>query len=108
MADCDSQVIVACDVTQQENDVHQLEPMLDRCEEQAGQRPSELLADAGYWSEGVADIETGGTELFIAAKKDWKQRKQLQERGSPRGRIAKGAGSKDLTKRGKRAYKQRG
>lgn len=114
MADCGSQVIVACDVTQEENDVHQLKPMLDRCEEQAGQRPSELLADAGYWSEGVAVAGKGDVELFIATKKDWKQRKQLREKGSPRGRIPKSAGFKDLmerkllTKRGKQAYKQRG
>jgi len=31
MADCTSQVIVACEVTHEENDVRQLAPMLDRC-----------------------------------------------------------------------------
>jgi len=46
---------VAEDVTQEENDLKQLVPMLDRCEEQAGRRPDEVLADAGYWSEGKPD-----------------------------------------------------
>ena len=36
VADCESQVIVAQDLTQEENDIKQLGPMLKRCEEQAG------------------------------------------------------------------------
>lgn len=113
-ADCESQVIVAQDVTQEENDVHQVGPMLERCEEQAGQRPEELVADAGYWSEDNAGLEDEQTELFIATTKDWKQRKVLQEKGPPRGRIPKDATGKDLmerkllTKRGREAYRQRG
>lgn len=73
-ADCASQVIVAQDVTQEENDKRQLAPMLGRCEEQAGKRPKELLADAGYWSEENAKLEEEGTELFIATEKDAKRR----------------------------------
>jgi transposase len=114
VADCESQVIVAEDVTQEENDVKQLGPMLDRCEEQAGQRPEEMLADAGYWSEDNARLEDERTELFVATTKDWKQRKAQRERGAPRGRIPKDATPKErmerklLTERGKAAYKQRG
>jgi transposase len=114
VADGDSQVIVACDVSQQENDVHQLGPMVARCEEQAGQRPAELLADAGYWSEENAKLQDEHTEYFIATKKDWKQRKALREKGPPRGRISKDATPRDLmerkllTRRGRQAYKQRG
>jgi len=114
MADCESQVIVACDVTQEENDVRQLEPMLAKCEEQAGRRPEELLADAGYWSEDNAKLQTDETEFFIATTKDWKQRKALRDAGAPRGRIPKDATVKDrmerklLTKRGREAYRQRG
>jgi hypothetical protein len=59
MADCTSQVIVAREVTQDENDVGQLAPMLACCEEQAGGRPEQLLADAGYWSE-----ENAGREAY--------------------------------------------
>ncbi len=111
-ADCDTQVIVAQDVTQQENDVKQLKPMLERCEEQAGSKPRETVADAGYWSEDNAAEE--GTELFIATTKDWKQRKALREKGPPQGRIPKDATARDrmerklLTKRGRAAYRQRG
>lgn len=114
MAECASQVIVACDVTQEENDVHQLEAMLVRCEEQAGRRPAELLADAGYWSEENTRLDSEGTEFFIATKKDWKQRKALREKGPPRGRIPSDATPRDLmerkllTRRGRMAYKQRG
>jgi hypothetical protein len=114
MAECESQVIVAQAVTLEENDVNQLEPMLACCERQAGGRPDEALADAGYWSEENAALEDERTELFIATTKDWKQRKALREKGPPRGRIPKNATARDLmerklrTKRGHEAYRQRG
>jgi len=114
VADCESQVIVAQDLTQEENDVRQLGSMLKRCEEQAGRRPDELLADAGYWSEENAKLASEETELFIATTKDWKQRKAMREAPPPRGRIPKGLSVRDrmerklLTKRGREAYKQRG
>jgi len=65
MVDCESQVIVAQQITQDHNDLHQLVPMLERCEEQAGARPEELIADAGYWSKENADAG-GATSLLIA------------------------------------------
>jgi len=113
-AECENQVIVAQDLTQEENDVRQLGPMLERCEQQAGARPGELLADAGYWSEENAKLESEETELFIATTKDWKQRKAMREAPPPRGRIPKGLSARErmerklLTKRGKEAYRQRG
>lgn len=114
MADCDSQVIIAQDLTQAENDYQQLAPMLEACEEQAGGCPEEVLVDAGYWSEENARLQDNETELFIATKKDWKQRKELKDKGAPRGRIPKNASARErmerklLTKRGKTAYRQRG
>lgn len=111
-ADCESQVIVAEAVTQEENDVKQLKPMLERCGKQAGRRPRETVADAGYWSEKNAGAKA--TELFIATTKDWKQRKALREKGPPRGRIPEDATVRDrmerklLTRRGRAAYRQRG
>jgi transposase len=67
MVDCKSQVIVAQQVTNEENDLHQVAPMLERCEEQAGARPTQLLADAGYWSEANGALDgQGGTEVLIA------------------------------------------
>lgn len=114
MADCDSQVIVAQGLTQAENDVNQLAPMLSACEQQAGRRPTEVLGDAGYWSQANARLADETTELFIATQKDWKQRKALREQGAPRGRIPKNATAQErmerklLTQRGKAAYRQRG
>ena len=114
MADCESQVIVAQDLTQAENDVNQLQPLLEASERQAGGHPDELLADAGYWSEDNAKLDGGQTELFIATTKQWKQRKAQRERGAPRGRIPSNATRKErmerklLTLRGRAAYRQRG
>ena len=113
MADCESQVIVAQDLTQQENDVNQLQRMLQRCEEQAGRRPEVGLFDAGYWSEENA-LAGGDTELYIATLKDHKQRKAIKEQRAPRGRKPKNLSPREemerklLTKAGKETYKLRG
>ena len=115
------QIILAVGVTQQANDVQQLEPMLETLErtlEAAGieERPRTALADAGYWSESNAvtsERHPGGPELLIATTKDWKQRKLLREQGCPRGRIPQGLSPRDrmerklLTKRGQHLYRLR-
>ena len=117
----EGQIIVAVGVTQEANDVRQLEPMLQTMAhtlKAAGieDRPKAGLADAGYWSE--ANIRACSwpemPELLIATTKDWKQRKMLREKGCPRGRIPKGLSPRDrmerklLTKRGRALYKKRG
>ena len=113
MVDCESQVIVAQDVVAEAADVGQLGPMLDRCEELNGERPEQLLGDAGYWSEANAELEDEQTELFISTTKDWKRRKELREQGPPRGRIPDSHGPKELmerklrTKRGRKIYRER-
>jgi len=113
MADCTSQVIVACAVTHEENDVRQLAPMLERCEAQAGERPKKLIADAGYWSDTNAALADATTALFIATTKAWKQRKALRDKGCPKGRIPKDATARDrmerklLTRVGQAIYKLR-
>ena len=114
MVDCDSQVIVAQDVTTDANDTQQLEPMLEECENVTGATPWKVLADAGYWSEENAQLADEQTELFVATRKDWKRRKELRERGPPRGRIPDSAGPKERmerklrTKRGRDIYRKRG
>jgi len=117
----EDQIIVAVGVTQEANDVQQLEPMLHTLEhtlEAASieDRPEVGLADAGYWSE--ANVKACSCpampELLITTTKDWKQRKLLREKGCPRGRIPKGLSPRDrmerklLTKRGRALYKMRG
>lgn len=67
MVDCASQVIVAQQLTNEQADVGLLAPMLEECEAQAGARPKQVLADAGYWSEANGALDgQGGTDLLIA------------------------------------------
>jgi transposase len=114
VVDCDSQIIVAQAVTTDENDVHQLAPMLNEVRRMTGALPRMATLDTGYWSEkGILEAPPG-VELFIATKKDWKQRKALAELPAPRGRIPGSATPREkmerklLTKRGKKIYKLRG
>ena len=116
----EDQVIIAAEVTQEENDVRQLHPMLEKAAEaleSAGvkEKVGAILADAGYFSEkNLADASPDGPELFIATTKDWKQRKALADAPPPRGRIPNNLSSKDrmerklLTVRGRAMYKKRG
>lgn len=113
MVDTAHQIIVAAGITTDANDVQQLKPMLERCEEINGKRPDRALADAGYWSEANAQLEDEQIELFIATIKDRKRREELREKGPPRGRIPDSYGPKELmerklrTKRGRRIYRKR-
>jgi transposase len=113
------QIIIAADVTQEENDVHQLHRMTEEAQEalkavgiEKGIRKE--LADAGYWSEdNIVDASPTDPEFLIATTKDWKQRKAMREQEAPRGRIPKQLSVRDrmerklLTKRGMALYKLR-
>lgn len=57
--DCDSQIIVAADVTQHANDKQELIPLIDQVEENTGMLPDAVLADAGYFSEPNVLYSTG-------------------------------------------------
>jgi len=115
----EDQVIIAADVTQEANDVKQLHPMLAQTEANLTTAGVEGkvetgLANAGYWSEtNIQQADPEGPDIFIATTKDWKQRKAMRERPSPRGRTAKDLGVHDqmerklLTKRGRQLYKKR-
>jgi len=114
----EDQVIVAEDVTQQENDKQQLHPMLDQAEanrQAVGVKETmgTALADAGYSSDdNFRKVPAGDAQLLIATQKDWKQRKAMQDR-PPRGRIPLGLSATELmerklrTKRGRELYKWR-
>lgn len=115
----EDQVIVAADITQEENDVRQLHPMLEetRANRKAAGIEDEVdtcTADAGYWSEdNIEQAGPDGPELFIATTKDWKERKALRDAPAPRGRIPSGAAAKEKmerklrTKQGRKTYKKR-
>jgi transposase len=117
----EDQIIVSIAITQEENDLHQLEPMIEetrRTIDEAGiDKPvGSVTADAGYWRDDldVRGMEKEGPDLVIATKKDWKQRKAGEEQGPPRGRIPQDATARErmdrrlLTKEGRETYKLRG
>jgi len=113
------QVIIAADVTQEENDMHQLHPMTEKAQRELKvvgieEGIKRELADAGYWSEdNIANSSLIDPEFLIATTQDWKQRKAMRERGAPRGRIPKQLSVRDrmerklLTKGGSTLYKLR-
>lgn len=115
------QIIVAAELTTQENDVNQLHPMVERAQENISalelkyQALKSVLADAGYCSEAnIEKIDPVGPEHLIATRKDWKQRQALAESPPPRGRIPHDLSKRDrmerklLTQRGRALYKKRG
>jgi transposase len=67
------QVIVAADVTQEPSDNHQLAPMVAAAQHNLtvvgiSEPIAAVVADAGYWSQPSAAVDTG-PELFIATRK---------------------------------------
>lgn len=114
------QIIVAAEVTQDENDQKQYHPMIQQAAvnlEGAGvnKKMGVALADAGYWSQATVEAcPENGPEPLIATTKSWKQRQAIRERPPPRGRIPKDMNARDrmerklLTKRGRELYKKRG
>ncbi len=115
----EGQIIISAEVTQEENDMGQMHPMLDKAKEELkaagiGDKIEHALFDAGYCSEeNLSKTVEGGPEIFAATTKDWKQQKALKERGNPRGRIPKGLTKRELmerkllTKKGQEMYGRR-
>jgi len=112
--DTDTQVIVGQDVTQDENDKHQLAHMMENVEKNTGRKPKRGTMDSGYWTEKEIEAVPDDIDLYITTTKDWKQRKKMRENPSPRGRIPKDTDlqgrmeRKLLTMKGRAIYKKRG
>ena len=116
----EEQIIVAEDVTQEENDKRQLHPMLEQTEanRQAVGIEEEIgvaLADAGYCSEeNFTKTPAGNAELLVAVQKDYKQRKAMQDQPPPEEPTLNDLSPTELmerkllTERGRRLYKIRG
>lgn len=116
----EQQIIVAEDVTQEENDKQQLHPMLEQTEENREavgikEKTGVALADAGYCSEDNFTKEPAGdVELLVATQKDYKQRKAMAEQPGAEEPIPDGLSltelmeRKLLTERGRKLYKIRG
>jgi transposase len=65
-----SQLIVGQTVTQESNDKQQVAPMVAIVEEQAGQKPKELLADSGYCSEkNLEYLERNKIDAYVATNR---------------------------------------
>ena len=85
--DCDSQIIVAADITQETNDKRQLQPMVEQVESNTGQIPDRVLADAGYFSEdNVEYVAANWMEPFICRDRE---KHSHNPQPAPRGRIPK-------------------
>ncbi len=117
----EEQIIVAAELTTEENDIKQLSPMVEKAKENIsalglnGKGMGVVLADAGYCSESnLEGANATGPEYIIATQKDWKQRQAIRESSPPRGRIPEDMSLRDrmerklLTKRGRALYKKRG
>ena len=112
----EDQIIVAADVTNQANDVRQVEPMVEQLQSNVAAAEldgdvKEFLADAGYFSETNTDTVTqAGMDPYIAPQR-LKHNEQIPE-------CAKGRTPGDLTpkqlmarklrtKKGKETYAKR-
>jgi transposase len=83
------QLIVGQAVTQETNDKHQLMPMITTIEQQSGDTPPELLADAGYCSdENLAAIADTNIDAYISTRK---QKHGERPGPCPRGSLPKTA-----------------
>jgi transposase len=92
-----SQLIVGQAVTQELNDKQQVAPMVTIIEQQAGQKPGELLADSGYCSE--KNLEYLGKKKIFAYVATAKQKHGKTLVTCKRGPLAKGATWVDRMKR---------
>ena len=78
-----SQLIVGQAVTQEVNDKKQTTPMVTTIEQQAGQKPAELLADSGYCSDqNLEYLEERKINAYVATDR--------QQHGKRRGACKRG------------------
>ena len=111
VVDDEAQIIIASDVTNQAADCPHLAGLLDAVENSFGRLPAQLLADAGYFSEGnVTHCHDIGVVALIATGR-FKHNEPPPP--APRGPIPKGASVKQrmarrlATKAGRAAYARR-
>jgi hypothetical protein len=92
-----SQLIVGQAVTQEANDKQQVAPMVTVIEQQAGQKPKELLADSGYCSEqNLAYLEQSKIDGYVATDR---QKHGKQRVACKRGPLPQGTTRVDKMKR---------
>jgi hypothetical protein len=104
------QVGIAAGVTQETNDKEQLAPMLKGVEENLGEKPEKVSADAGYFSEAaVTDEGLEGIDLYVTPDRQ----KHGERVEAAEGELADGATvieamrHKLKTREGQEVYKRR-
>lgn len=108
-----AQIIVACQVTQQENDKEQVQPMIKAITKNtAGKKPKRLSADAGYFSEdNCRTLAKAEVDAYVATNK--KPHGKYPSATAPRGRIPNKATIKErmerklITQKGRMIYSKR-
>lgn len=106
-----AQVIVAADVTDESNDKMQVEPMVGQLRDNLGNKPRELSADSGYYSE--TNVELLKKESIDPLIPPDKRKHTSGDELAPRGRIPEDLSVKERmrrvlkTKHGKARYKLR-
>jgi transposase len=103
--DAGAGIIIATAMTQSASDVNTLEEVLDRVEENLGESPDRLLADAGYASESNCQlIEDREIDGYVATSAE----KKIGAEASPNRDTALGRMTcKVRTKAGKKRYRKR-
>lgn len=71
VVDHDSDMIVACELTAQQNDLAQLVPMLEQVRETLGRTAKETVADGGYASgDQLKSCEESGASVIVSLRKE--------------------------------------
>lgn len=114
----EDQLIIAAELTQDENDLKQLVPMIEASQKNTDfveDSVTDVLADTGYYNEEEIDrLPEESPELYLATKKDRAQRSDCVSDKTPKGRIPSDMTAKAkmerklLTKKGKEIYSKRG
>jgi len=106
VVDSEAQVIVACGVSPEVNDINQLGPMLAQVEENCGVRPGQVLADGGYLNqEQVAALEGAGQRVYVPVREGglgrmrWEEERQAYR--CPEGKLLRACG----LRKGKLVYR---
>jgi len=78
--DAQQTVIVSVEVTQQGSDIEQLQPALERLQQEAGQAPRQVLVDGGYTSrENIMAMAAQGVDLIGPPLDGQKQKETLYQ-----------------------------
>ncbi len=103
--DADEGIIIATGMTQCAADYDQLEPVLDRVEQNLGESAKIVLADAGYASEdNLQRLEDRDIDAYVATGRE----KKIGEGKKPSRKTALGRmTAKIRTKRGQERYRKR-